>query len=470
MRLPERTWAPQREAPKATLSGVVGCVEIGSTKVRKVFGGRPFWGTVTRFHHPFYLVEYDDGDRAEYTGKELAPILRLTVNEICDPRRWHYGWATLNMANVPGFTAHMAEYMDEQGMILPIAWTGHTADAEAHAAAGPDTAGNADDFLRAEEAELQQFHLGLLSSARAARTLRNYRLAALKLVWFALTRKWTWPLSAARFGWYLSKLYKDQDNIGAPVTTNNAMALLCSMNGVDGAPYKSLSATAAIQAARRDHKHVVQKSAALSAAMVRAINRRYSFPRQGRPRRRQWEFGFGTAVSVAFKILLRYDDLKRCLYDDDFCEVFQEYVRFYVEGRKNDAMGCAFLDIARPANGDPDGVYFIVVRAKKYFRTGHVLPHIDRRTGEVDHTRPMSIGDFVAFLRSALVTIGLSKEEAALFAGQSARAGGATEAAAKGLHQEDIQHLAGVTSAEWLSWYNRRFLPERLRVSRALGL
>ena len=43
-------------------------------------------------------------------------------------------------------------------------------------------------------------------------------------------------------------------------------------------------------------------------------------------------------------------------------------------------------------------------------------------------------------------------------------------AAAGGLHQEDIQHLAGVTTAEWLSWYNRRYLGERLRVSRALGL
>ena len=99
-----------------------------------------------------------------------------------------------------------------------------------------------------------------------------------------------------------------------------------------------------------------------------------------------------------------------------------------------------------------------------------MLPHIDYRTGMIDHTRAMSIGVFVQFLRSALVNIGLTKEEAALFAGQSARAGGATEAAAKGLHQEDIQHLAGVTSAEWLSWYNRRYLPERLRVSRAIGL
>jgi len=40
---------------------------------------------------------------------------------------------------------------------------------------------------------------------------------------------------------------------------------------------------------------------------------------------------------------------------------------------------------------------------------------------------------YVAFLRSALLAIGLSEEQAALFAGRSARAGGATEAAVNGL-------------------------------------
>jgi hypothetical protein len=170
---------------------VVGCVDVGSTKVRKVFGGRPFWDTVTRFRHPFYLVEYVDGDKAEYMGKQLAPILRLTASKICDPRRWHCGWAGLNMANVPGFTAHVAEYMDGQGMTLPIAWVGNAANAGAYAAASSDPARTVNDFLRTEEAELKQFHLGILSSARAAHTLRKYRLAALKLVWFALTRKWT---------------------------------------------------------------------------------------------------------------------------------------------------------------------------------------------------------------------------------------------------------------------------------------
>jgi type II secretory pathway component PulM len=73
-------------------------------------------------------------------------------------------------------------------------------------------------------------------------------------------------------------------------------------------------------------------------------------------------------------------------------------------------------------------------------------------------------------LRALLVNIGLTKEEAALFVGQSARAGGVTEAAVKELHQENIQHLAGVSSAKCLSWYKRRYLAERLRVSRAIGL
>jgi hypothetical protein len=44
----------------------------------------------------------------------------------------------------------------------------------------------------------------------------------------------------------------------------------------------------------------------------------------------------------------------------------------------------------------------------------------------------MGISDFFVFQCSALVTIGLPKEKAALFTGKSARAC-ATEAAAKGL-------------------------------------
>ena len=48
--------------------------------------------------------------------------------------------------------------------------------------------------------------------------------------------------------------------------------------------------------------------------------------------------------------------------------------------------------------------------------------------------------------------------------------GGATAAAVHGLHREEIQHLAGVADPNWLAYYNRNYLAERLRVSQAIGL
>jgi hypothetical protein len=50
----------------------MGCVGIGSTMVRKVFGCRPFLGNAARFRHPLYLVDYVDGDKAECTGKKAS--------------------------------------------------------------------------------------------------------------------------------------------------------------------------------------------------------------------------------------------------------------------------------------------------------------------------------------------------------------------------------------------------------------
>jgi hypothetical protein len=278
-------------------------------------------------------------------------------------------WNIINMSLVPDFLSCVGQYLSSYGFALPKIWTGPGADASG-GSNGADVDDGVDSFLRAEEAELKAFHLGLLSRARAARTLRNYRLPALKLLWFAYTRRWLWPPAPNEFGLYLAKLYKDRDNVGAPTTTKSAMSLLCSMNDIDGAPYSTLRTTAAIDAARREHKHVTKKSAGLTISMVAAINRRYSFERAGRALNEQWEFAVGTAISLAFKILLRYDDLARCLWDPDFCDIFYTHVRYYVEGRKNDAHGCAFLDVARPAGDNPAGVYFLLVRAKRHFRTG----------------------------------------------------------------------------------------------------
>jgi hypothetical protein len=168
-------------------------------------------------------------------------------------------------------------------------------------------------------------------------------------------------------------------------------------------------------------------------------------------------------------LLLRYDDLSRCRWDEGFCEVFPTHVRFYLDGRKNDMYGGNFLDVAAPAEHNESGVYHLCVVARAVFRTGFVLAAIDP-LGNVNASQCMAHAAFVRHLREALVHIGLTREEAAVFSAHSLRSGGATAAAVHGLHREDIQHLAGVKDVNWLAYYNRLYLAERLRVSQAIGL
>ena len=203
--------------------------------------------------------------------------------------------------------------------------------------------------------------------------------------------------------------------------------------------------TAAIESVRCDTRGVTKKTAALKSDMVAAINEHYSFPRPARTPETQCEFALGSAISAVFKLLGRFDDAIKLLWNDNFCNVF-------------------------PPNDDPRGVYFLLKRAKRFFRSEHVLPHINRHTGVIDHSKRMPYGDHVIFLRSSLVNITVPEHASNHFAGHSARAGGASEPAAHSLHQEDIQHLAGVTDPAWMLCYNRRYWPEQLRVSRALGL
>jgi hypothetical protein len=250
-------------------------------------------------------VRYEGGDTEEHTGREKARILKLKVNE---------GVFQDNLNSVDAIEA----------------------------------------FLRKKGVELRSFQEGLLSSARAARTLRNCRLAALKVVWYAPAQRRSWPLAGEMFGIYLAKLYKEHGSIGAPTKTKNATGLLCSMSNVDPAPYNILRVTAAVEAAHRDHKFAVKNSAGLAVRMMLHISRRYAFTR-----RIQWAFAFGTAVSKALKILLRYGDLARCHSGPYYCDVFYTHVRFYVEDRKNVAHGCALLDISRPADDNPDGICFV---------------------------------------------------------------------------------------------------------------
>ena len=71
----------------------------------------------------------------------------------------------------------------------------------------------------------------------------------------------------------------------------------------------------------------------------------------------------------------RYDDFMNLLLDLIYYDVFLTHVRYFLDGRKNLQYGCAMLGVARPEDGTPDGVYFMLVRGKCSFDTGHVLVH-----------------------------------------------------------------------------------------------
>ena len=103
------------------------------------------------------------------------------------------------------------------------------------------------------------------------------------------------------------------------------------------------------------------------------------------------------------------------------------------------------------------------------FGRGFVLGSVNS-AGVVNLDARMSHRQFVAHLREALVNIGLTREMASVYSAHSMRAGGATAAAVHGLHREDIQHLEGVADPNWLAYYNRNYLAERIRVSEAIGL
>ena len=49
----------------------------------------------------------------------------------------------------------------------------------------------------------------------------------------------------------------------------------------------------------------------------------------------------GASAGLEFKLLLRFDDLKRFRWDEGHCEVFAIHIRFYLGGRKKNQYSAA---------------------------------------------------------------------------------------------------------------------------------
>mmetsp|Transcript_73989 Transcript_73989/g.139860 ORF Transcript_73989/g.139860 Transcript_73989/m.139860 type:complete len:468 (+) Transcript_73989:167-1570(+) len=467
--MPKRPARKQKPAPARLRSGNVGLVVLGRTRVRVPFAGYSgtFKGTVVEFCKPWFKVLFTDGDSADYTGHELAQFIVFRDEDFYEPSLWYYDFSVINPADIPGWNKACRTFCDSFGVETPNAWLGDATNLET--AVGDPTAESADDFRQRERLELQSAHRGFLGLAREKRTISNLRNPALKLLWWCASRRCNFPPSANDVALYCAKLATSQNTIGAVASAKNALSYTCAFNEMPTREYDSVRVNAALEAMRRRHKHQVKKAAGLSVHMVRAIMKAYGVVVPHRPATRQWQFAVGTSIGLGFKLLLRYDDLKRCRWDDGYCEVFATHVRFYLDGRKNNMYGGDFLDVAAPADPRERGVYHLCVEARALFLSGFVLACVDAR-GNVDTSKPMSYSTFVRHLREALVLIGLSRETAAVYSAHSMRSGGATTAARQGLSREEIQHLAGVKDVNWLAYYNRMHLAERLRVSQGIGL
>ena len=73
--------------------------------MRADFGGFSYLGTVVKFCAPWFRVVFSDGDSADYTGLELAPLLDFSENDFYDPRLWFYDFSVID--GDPGFSPRL---------------------------------------------------------------------------------------------------------------------------------------------------------------------------------------------------------------------------------------------------------------------------------------------------------------------------------------------------------------------------
>jgi hypothetical protein len=433
------------------------------------------WGRLTGWRAPWFTATDERGRRFHLRAAAVTQRLDFAPRSFYQPRGWYYNFDVINPASVTDWAAEFALYLDERGiaaswLTAPSRKVSRRAVVMARSADDwtLDSSASARAFLSGENARLRDAFQSLAGDSRAPRTISGLRTAGLKLVWWAATRGLEWPLSQQDFTDYLTLLATDIGTSGSVSGARGAMLHLCRTNGWDARPYQSGIALIPGAALARRNRHQIKKMSGLTLSMVGRILRCYCFLRLRRAASRQWEFAFGVAVVVAYKVLARWDDLRQMRWDEDYCQIGKLYVRFFLEKRKNSMINGSYVDVAKREDGRR-GAFEVIVEAWQFFRSGFVLPFISGQ-GHVDTSRHMAYEDYVQQLRCCLVDMGTPREEAMKFAGQSARAGAATEAARAGLAPHELCRLAGVRSINWHLGYMRPDFEDRLRASRAMGL
>ena len=440
-------------------------IHLGKTLIRKTFDGVPFDGVVASFYSPWFKVYYTDGDAEDLKGCELAQYIMFTEDLFYDPRAHSLDYSIVRPYDNPGWAQALRNYLIEFSVAVPTRWLeGAGFGTLQHQ---PDLVGK--DFVSAERLILDKALDGFMDDSRAPRTFNNLRNFAIKFLSFFASRGMPLPPCQRDFAAWLSYVALKCDNVGAVAVARNAATCLGNLNGWDTDKFSKGISAAPGDAMRRRHRLQVKKSAGLKVKHIKRIMKEFCFERPGRPTELQWELAIGIAIAIAFKLLLRYDCLCRCCWDDGFCDVRSTHVTFFLDKRKNHQARGNRLTVARQEDRSEQGVYDLCVLGKRLFQKGHVLPAINKR-GCIDNGQFMEYKPFIHHLRQTLIAIGMPETRAQKYAGQSMRSGGATSAAVHGLSPAEICQLAGVSDINWLVYYNRHHLASRIRASRAIGL
>ena len=462
---PRRIRAPTAyDAPRVGYGWAHG-IHLGQTRVRKGFGGKFYGGTVRSFCRPWFRITYDDGDSEDIRGYELAAVVVYHHELLYDPLAHSTDYSVLRPYDMGGWANALRSFVRGFSVALPSAWL-----EGAGVGSMPNTRGDGNsDFVDTERAILGEALDAMIDGAKASTTYDNLRNYAIKFLSWCASRRVPLPPTARDCAEYLTFMALKCDSPAAVTCSRNAISMIGKINGWNTDAITTGLASAPSAAMARRHRHQVKKSAGLKPKHVKKIIAAYAYVHPGRPVDQQWELAIAIAITIAFKLLLRYDCLCSCKWDDGFCDVYPTHATFYLDKRKNKQARGDRLTVARMADPKESGAYDPVVLGKRVFQKGFVLPAINV-SGHIDRSAHMAYKPFVKQLRNALTTTGMATERAAKFAGQSMRSGGATAAAVSGLSSAEISHLAGVSDVNWLVYYNRHHLASRIRASRAVGL
>ena len=417
------------------------------------------------WHDPWFTVLDATGGTWNMRARSMARALLFSPHDFSDPETYFFDWTRFKPAEVSGWRAGLAAALRRAGLLIPAPWC-DAGDEDMDVDDALDDRVQA--FRAAEQVRLGRVLGELRGDARARSTIKGLKNYGLKVLWWLVSRGHEInPPSSQALAMAFAFLVDLRGNSGASQKTSEACALLGRLNDWPAGLLAGAARTP-LDAAQRLFRQPVRKVAGLELEHVRRIMERYAFLRGGRHANEQWEFAVGSAISVGFKTWARYNDLSQMRLDDGACNVFDTYIDLRIPHRKNNQFEGDTVTVARPADPADEGIYGVLALAKRVFRSGFILPHIDAK-GVVDRSRPMEYAAFVRHLRAALVFIGLTSAQAAEYAAHSLRSGAATEAGPR-LTPLQICLAAGVSDINWIIGYTRATIADRIHTSRAVGL